>query len=695
MWSILLVSTVLGLLLTITMTKIQMEAYRAQSKEPDDKGAKLERCAVRLRNVPQGASEEQVMRWLDAMTARIPSRPSSSSIHHIFIPVLGVSQLDVGEGEGMWLGEAFIYYKSPLERERAMAAIERVFNLYQGLASLTHFRWGWHVRQGEWGDRMVMIEEYAPMPGDIQWANLTITTKCRFAWYSGFLAVWALILSCLIGLFYAYLLACSQARETMTGGGALLVQLLLFNPLVCFGIVLVDMLTYLLAWLEAPVLQTEYTRAVLWQSYVVNVFLVGLILLACFPDLFPWKNVMNNVTVPQTCMYVVNFVFTNCFTNQLSTYYNIGPRMAAPFWEYVLWPLWFNQCVRQCWDCCKCCGAHSFVMKQKHSDSTWASPEFELSGRYVGILYILTVGILASPGIPMAIPLTAVALTFQYRSDLHWLMEYCALPQHVGFSEVLSVPRLALSIASTLCLTVVWIAYLWWTRCADRLNSYADLEKQDMKVMPWRLGDMDWAAYGYYAIAPAVCFILWLLYCCGSPIFTRCHSTHTPPPDHIPFIAGPTAALTHGLLAKTISSTRLARKFYKKKYSPWDILDALTPAHRESSDKRDYQVLGDEVGSPTSEEYNSNHLRGFAFGASLDRESTSSLFDWRDSGEGIRLTGSDAPCTLVAGEDEIVQFEEPFFFAFEDAFAEWEASQIVDSSGETQRRCNARHGDRF
>ena len=143
-------------------------------------------------------------------------------------------------------------------------------------------------------------------------------------------------------------------------------------------------------------------------------------------------------------------------------------------------------------------------MKQKHADATWAPPEFEFSGRYVGILYIVTVGLFASPGIPIAIPLTALALTVQYYADMHWLMEYCALPKHVGFSEVLSVPRLALSIASTLCLSLVWIAYLWWTRCADRLTTYAELEQQDMNVMPWRIGDMGWASYGYYAIGPFV-----------------------------------------------------------------------------------------------------------------------------------------------------------------------------------------------
>jgi len=458
--------------------------------------------------------------------------------------------------------------------------------------------------------------------------------------------LWGLVLACLIGLFYAYLALCNGLKNTTQEGTALFVQIVLLNPMTALAIVLVNLLTYILAWLEAPKLETEYTRSVLWQSYVVNILLVVLMILSCFPDLFPWKDVMSTVSVPQTVMYVCNFLFTNMCVSQLTTYFNVGQRIAKPFWEYVMWPLWFKWCIPKCWGCCKCCGAHSYEMKQKHFDATYAPPEFELSGRYVNILYIITTGFLAMPGLPLAVPFTAVALWLQYQADLYWLMRKCALPKPSGFSEVLSVPHLALGLCATLALVMIWVAYFWWTRCGDRPGNIDELAREDAEiVMPWRYGNMNWAQYGYLAIAPVVSFMIWLLYMCGSPVFNR-----------------------------------IAKSFYKEKYSinvlATDLFEAFTPLKEQGQ----YQEVSDD--SPR-----------VSFDSSPDPDTR------RVSGLGVQMT---QPSLLVSAFREpppAVLRESTFhlgdaFFAFEDSFAQWEASQVVDISG-LSPAASERHGDRF
>jgi len=113
-----------------------MEAYRAELP-PDPVAARLERCAVRIRKLPVGASEEQVKDWLEKLTGAV------NGIHHVFIPRLSI---DLGI-DTVWTGEAYVYYHTPMEKESAMAVIPRHLSIYEGLQSASHMRWAWQVRQ--------------------------------------------------------------------------------------------------------------------------------------------------------------------------------------------------------------------------------------------------------------------------------------------------------------------------------------------------------------------------------------------------------------------------------------------------------------------------------------------------------------------------------------------------------------------
>jgi len=631
-WSILLVSSIVGLCLCMQIWSVQMQEYRLDAEAPDAERSEARRT-VRLRGLPRSATEQQVREWLEHQT-------SSKAIQRIFVPKPACQGYEHAN-----IGEAYVCYSTPTAKDRAMEHMVKRWDLRRGFKNLWQLKYEWKGRVAPWWfDPQwpeVSVDSHSPMPRDIMWSNLALSKYMRAAWNIGFLIVWGLVVSCEVGLLYLYLVANQSTMATLPEGLAFFVQLVVLNPLTFGAIAVVNVLTYILGWLEAPALETEYTRVMLWQSYIVNILLTPVLMVfACFPDIFPWHQAVYQLSTPQTVCYVVNFLVCTMFTSPLCTWFNITNRVSSRFWHDIVWPIWF-ELVPHCWKTVIFCGGHSSRLKQKHIDDTWAPPEFELSGRYVGALYIITVGLFASPGAPVAYCTTAVALTAQYYADRHWLMQHCAMPKHQGYSEVLQVPQLALRLISLMALSAIWIAYLWWTRCGDVYDSEEALARTDRMVF----NIARWEDYGYFAIAPGVCVFMWLLYVCGCAAFTK-----------------------------------LAHNFYKQKHSMRELLHGLYQTqHRIGLDQVDNHIF-----SP-HKDYEGPSVAGSdppwlpeAIGAAT-RSRASTLSDDADALAAlsvedlavVRNTLGDLGVLKNAAEDEDLRF-------FEEAFARWEESMAVD-----------------